>query len=119
MTMETGSIIGTEDIGITTTTRMKETKERLIAATVAQNRAHSAFLAFGDAWPGRRQTSLCDRLRGFHCPGKKLRTCARQILEPSRIVYNSFGCAIIYSVGLLAGVTRMTDVFGASFFFLK
>jgi hypothetical protein len=46
MTMETGSIIGTEDIGITTTTRMKETKERLIAATVAQNRAHSAFLAF-------------------------------------------------------------------------
>ena len=32
ITMEMGSIIGTEDIGITTTTRMKETKEhRLIA----------------------------------------------------------------------------------------
>jgi hypothetical protein len=27
MTMEMGSIIGTEDIGITTTTTMKETKE--------------------------------------------------------------------------------------------
>ena len=59
MTMETGSIIGTEDIGITTTTRMKETKERLIAATVAQNRAHSAFLAFGDACPvaGKRRSA--------------------------------------------------------------
>jgi hypothetical protein len=35
--MEMGSIIGTEDIGITTTTRMKETKEhRLLASTVAQ-----------------------------------------------------------------------------------
>jgi hypothetical protein len=35
MTMEMGSIIGTEDIGITTTTRMKETKERLTTSAVA------------------------------------------------------------------------------------
>jgi len=36
MTMEMGSIIGTEDIGITTTTRTKGTKERLITSAVAQ-----------------------------------------------------------------------------------
>jgi len=44
ITMEMGSIAITEDI--TTTTRIKGTKERLITSTVAQNRAHSAFLAF-------------------------------------------------------------------------
>ena len=78
--MEMGSIAITEDI--TTTTRIKGTKERLITSTVAQNRAHSAFLAFGDVStrsqansflgpfftvvPKKQETPLCGS-RGRSC----------------------------------------------------
>jgi hypothetical protein len=35
------------------------------------------------------------------------------------MMYNPFGCAIIYSVGLLAGVTRMTDLLEIFLFLTK